>query len=151
MPDLKQLVRPIAMSLALACALPAHAGPASDALSACLADKVSDKDRVALARWLYSAMSAHPGLGEEAKITAAEREADNRAVGTLFTRLVSTDCASLFKKSYDTEGEAGSNAAFAQLGRIALQEIMSSPEVQKASGGFQAFVDHKALAMAIGK
>ncbi len=137
--------------LAMGFALPAHAGPASDALASCLAEKATDKDRTALARWLYSAMGTHAGLAGEAKITAAEREADSRAVGTLFTRLVSTDCATLFRKAYEADGEAGTRPAFEQLGRLALQEIMSSPDVQKASGAFQEFVDQKALGKALGK
>lgn len=41
---------------------PAHAGPYADALSKCLVESTSQRDRTELVRWFFASASLHPAV-----------------------------------------------------------------------------------------
>jgi hypothetical protein len=103
-----------ALFLALAAVLPlsAHAGPKTDALSACLADSTTGKDRKDLAIWVFVAISAHPEIQSMSKVTAQNRDNADDNMAKLFTTLLTERCKTQAREAVQQEGAAGMGAAF---------------------------------------
>lgn len=146
-------LRPAAVCLAacmtLSTAQSAHAAPASEALSTCLAENTTGKERKEFARWMFAAMSTHPALSDMSAITPAIREQSNRNMGQMVTRLLAVDCVAQTKAAAK-EGRASMGAAFKTLGELAMQELMSNPAVGSAIGSFEKHLDSEKLQSALG-
>jgi hypothetical protein len=127
----------------------AFASPAGDTLSKCLSDNTTGKDRTDLAKWVFMVMGTHPELKAVAPVDAKSLENGHRNVADLFTKLISTSCASEMHAVIKTEGQSGLNAAFGHLGRIAMQELMGNREVNAAFGGFVPYLDKAKLEAAL--
>jgi hypothetical protein len=127
--------------LASITALSATAGPQGDAFGRCLAENTTGKERKEMARWVFVAMTAHPEMRSLSAATEADREQTSRTVGVLFTKLLSEVCAVQAKAAMQAEGSQAMNGAFGTLGQLAMQEIMTNPEVTKAVSDFERFVD----------
>ena len=134
----------------MCCALHAMAGPAADAVNTCLADGTNGKERKALARWIFLGMSMHPEMRGLTSATALTREDANRAVGQVFTRLVTETCPKEFRALAQAEGQAALVKAFEFLGRLAMQELMTNDEAKGAFGEFEKFVDRAKIAEVLG-
>ena len=133
-----------ALLLALAAAVPqANAGPATDALSTCLADSTTGKDRKELARWVYAGMSAHPEIRNLSKVSPEARDGFDRSIAEILTRLLTENCNAEAAHALKAEGAASFEAAFGSVGRLAMQELMSNAEVKAAFGGYEKYVDQK--------
>ncbi|HEX7055547.1 MAG TPA: hypothetical protein VF211_16605 [Burkholderiales bacterium] len=130
-------------------AAPAYAGPYGQALGACLADNTSGKDRKELARWIFAAMSAHPEMKELSSVTPETKEQVFRATGALVTRLLSESCADQAKAAIRAEGARSFEQAFGMLGRLAMQELMTNPEVRVAFSGFDRYIDKSKIDAAL--
>lgn len=124
---------------------PAMAGPAADALGTCLADNTTGKERKALAKWVFVAISAHPDIKDVSAATAADKEETSRTMATLFTRLVTESCAGPARKAIEQEGTAGFQSAFSSLGALAMQELTTHPEVAAGVRHFERYVDRTKL------
>jgi hypothetical protein len=138
-----KIIKPCAALLVLATAWPAMAGPSSDALSACFADHTTGKERKQLARWIFVAMAAHPDIGDLAVVAATDREASNKAVGELVTRLISQNCVEPARAAIKNDGGDALKNAFGVLGRLAMQELMTNPAVTSSLAGYERFIDKK--------
>lgn len=126
-------------------ALSASAGPAADALKSCLADNTTGKERKELATWIFVAMAAHPELKDLSKITEIDRERTNQALGGTVTRLLAQSCLEQTRSALKIDGREAVKSAFALLGQLAMQELMSNPDVGVAFAGFERYVDRKKL------
>lgn len=138
------------LSLATVMALPlaataAHAGPSTDALTQCLVRSASVEDHNVLEQWIFAMVTRHPSVAGMTQISDAQRTEINRKAGALFTRLLTDNCGAQVKQAYKDEGEPAIEAAFANLGATAMQDIMSDPNVQAAGGDIQPYVDNKKL------
>lgn len=72
---------------------PALAQNTTQALSQCLAETTSGKDRKDLARWVFFAMASHPDIKQYASpAVAAEETQTHKTMAELFTRLLSESC-----------------------------------------------------------
>lgn len=140
----------VLLPLALLAALPASAGPATDALVACVSDNTTGKDRKDLARWMFASMSVHPEMQEVARVTPAAREHASEAMGQLFTRLVTETCPTQFRAA-KADGSQSFGVAFEALGKLAMQELMSNNDVRKSISGFEQFVDKKKVETVLGR
>jgi hypothetical protein len=140
---LLKLLKVATAALALCIAYPVSAGPASAPLISCFADNTSGRERKELARWLFSSMSARPELRDIASATAPLREQSSQSVGRLFTRLLSESCPAQYRAAAKAEGSTAVGEAFESLGKLAMQELMTSADVRAAIGGFEKFVDRK--------
>lgn len=129
----------------------AIAGPASDALSVCLADNTSGKDRKDLARWIFLAMSVHPEIRSLSSATVATRTDADKTMAALVTRLLTVNCGKQTKEVSALEGNAGLFTAFKSLGEVAMRELMSSPDVTASVGGYAKYLDQKQLESVFGK
>lgn len=131
---------------AFATASSAFAGPFGDALTSCLADNTTGKERKELVQWIYVAMSAHPEMKNMSLVTPDKVEEISQTVGALVTRLLTERCPTQAQAAVQNEGTEAFKGAFRSLGGLAMQEIMSNPAVGTTLGKFEKYVDHKKLA-----
>jgi hypothetical protein len=130
-------------------ALPALAGPDAAALTSCLTDNTSGKDRKDLAKWVFAAMSTHPEIREFANVPERAREQTSNTMGVLVTRLLSEDCARQTQAAIRNEGQVAMQNAFRALGGLAMQELMSNPDVTASFSVFEKYLDRKKIEAAI--
>jgi len=90
-------------------------------------------------------MSAHPEIGAIARPEPATVEAAQRSVGVLLTRLIAESCPSEMRAVVNVDGAAGIRFAFEQLGKMAMQELITNQRVTEAIGGFERFLDKARL------
>ncbi len=123
----------------------------TEALSACVADNTSGKDRKDLARWVFFAMASHPEIKQfsSPNIQSATGETD-RTIAKLFTRLLAESCLSQTQVAYKQGGSKAIEIAFQTFGQLAMQEIMSNPEVSSTMSRFQSELDEASLRKAFG-
>ena len=124
----------------------AIAGPATNALITCMADNTTGKDRKDLARWIFVGMSVHPEIQSLSKVTETDRDLLDRKMAAIVTRLLTENCQVQAKLAMEKEaGEAPLKAAFGVMGRLAMQELMTNPEIQSAFTGFAKYLDTNKL------
>lgn len=119
----------------------AIAGPATDALGTCLSDNTTGKERKDLARWIFVGMSAHPDMQGLVNITEANREELNRMMASIITRLITENCKSQAKLAIEKEGAESFQDAFGAIGKLAMQELMSNPEVNSSFTNYSKYLD----------
>lgn len=117
--------------------------PAASPLTACLTAKATSADRLLLARWTFSALTAHPDMADMSNVSPAQRTQQDRAVAALFDRLLTVDCRAETKlvMGNDTSGRAATTEAFGKLGEVAMDGLMNHPAVDAAIGGFIKYMD----------
>jgi hypothetical protein len=120
---------------------PAIAGTATDALTTCVADNTTGKDRKDLARWVFVAMTAHPEIQPFSNVTEANRDELDKTVAALATRLLTVSCRTEAKAAIEKEGSESFNAAFGALGKLAMQELMSDPSVNLSFTRYTKYLD----------
>ncbi|MBS0393438.1 MAG: hypothetical protein JSR54_02370 [Proteobacteria bacterium] len=133
----------IALVVALIASSPAMAGPYSDDLGKCLVAATTPDDRLALARWMFVAFSAHPGVAALSNVKAADVDGANAQIAGLFTKLMTEDCAEKTKAAIRFEGPSAIELGFQILGEVAGRELATSAEVQARIAGLTKFVDGK--------
>ncbi len=143
-------VTSLLLALAVALPLPALAGPKATALAACLGDNTTGKDRKDLARWIFIAMATHPENKDLSNVTQAARDGADEAAARLFTALLTERCQVQAREAVQAEGQAGMVAAFQTLGALAMQELMTNPDVAAAVSGFERRIDRAKMEAALG-
>lgn len=113
----------------------------STALGQCLADSTTGKDRRDFITWMFSSLAAHPQIHNFSNISASEKKMIDKNMAKIFTRLITEDCANQSRQVIQNEGEEGFKSAFKELGKIATQEIISNPNVDKSMGDFVSYID----------
>lgn len=117
------------------------AGPASDALTTCVADNTTGKDRKELAQWMFIAMAAHPEIKPLSNVTDDVRNGLNQRMAAMATRLITENCRVESMLAMETEGGASFEAAFGSLGKLAMQEFMSNPAVNASFVEYTKYLD----------
>jgi len=146
---MRPVLRLLAACLATAIAAPAAAGPATDAVSTCLVDHTSSRDRKDLARWFVIAMSAHPEIKTMLTIGAQAHEDADRKTANLFMRLITVDCPTEMRAAMQADGQLAFKVAFGKLGEVAVQELMTDPDVRASMGGVEKYIDNARLREAL--
>jgi hypothetical protein len=138
----------ISVVLALSASL-AQAQEPTDALSQCLADNTSGKDRKDLARWVFFAMASHPEIKQFASPgLAPASEETHKIMAATFTRLLVDSCLTQTQAAFQEGGSRAIEGAFATLGRLAMQELMSNQDVNANMSKFEKFLDQTKLSKA---
>lgn len=119
----------------------AAAGVFADDLGRCLVNSTSKDDRASLIRWLFVAASQHPAVKPIAFVTPAQQNESDKQMGTLFMKLLTESCKSEAQKALQTEGPATMQYAFEVLGKVAGQELFTSPEVAGNLKGLAKYID----------
>lgn len=140
-----RLLSCLPLGLFLAVAPPAQAQTEVQALSVCVAEGASGKDRKDLARWMFVAMAAHPDMRAIASVPAAATEDASRAAGELFTRLLAETCPAQVKAAMQAGGPMAIQAAFQVLGQLAMQELMSDKDVLASMAILERYIDKQKL------
>jgi len=130
----------LVLSVAVGAGGPAVAASPTDTLSTCLADTLNGKERKLLAKWIFFAIAAHPEISSYSTATPADTDATDKAVGTLITRLLTTDCPEEFKAANESDPRA-LEKAFEVVGRVAMQELMANDAVKKAITDYSKYAD----------
>jgi hypothetical protein len=122
------------------------------ALSSCIADNTSGKQRKELARWIFLAMAAHPDLKQytSSEVDTA-REPTNKTTAALFEILITDQCAAEANAVFKEHGTPGLQVAFEALGRLAMQELMSNTELIAAMSAFERYIDSVKVNTALSK
>lgn len=127
----------------------ACASDTTDALSQCLTRSASEDDRRVLVRWIYGVLSVHPDLGDISGVDAKRRATLEGDAARVMERLIAEDCAADMRKALLADGANGSVAAFEALGRLAMQDFLTHPDVQKASAAAAEQMDQKRVLKAL--
>lgn len=137
----------ILVALAGAFGAPSHsyAGPDSDALAQCLVKSTSQKDRAQLVRWIFLVLARHPALKSVAANDAKALDRADKATAGLMTRLVTESCRSETRKVIEFEGSESLKRSFGALGRVAVKDLFTDPQVRRAMSGFAKYLDKKKL------
>ncbi len=126
-------------------ASPAIAGPSTDALTACLADNTTGRDRKDMARWVFVGMSSHPEIQNLSNVTDANRDELDKLLATMLTRLMTDTCRTEAKAAMEKDGSQAFQNAFGTIGKLAMQELMSNPEVNASFSRFAKYIDQKKM------
>ena len=137
---MKRTLKNLAILISLLICSPAFSQSSTDALSACMVDNLNGKERKSLAKWIFFAMGAHPEIKSYMNVTSRDVRASDEYVGTLITRLLTVDCSARLKTAY-TSDPASLQKAFEVVGKVAIQELMTSNEVDKAIANYARFAD----------
>lgn len=119
----------------------AQAGPATDALGTCLSDNTTGKERKDLARWVFIGMSSHPDMQTLSRVTETNREELDRMMAAVVTRLMTENCRAQARLAMETEGAVSLQTAFGAIGKLAMQELMSNPNVNASFGNYAKYLD----------
>jgi hypothetical protein len=129
----------------------AFAQGTSDTLSGCLADQTSGRDRKDLARWIFFAIGAHPENKPFLAAGSAQATDDaNRTAAALLMRLVTESCVVQTRAAIKQGGAQAIQIAFEAFGKLAMQELMSNPEVGASMGALDKYLDQQKLVTALG-
>jgi hypothetical protein len=142
---------PLAACMAMAHGPAAMAGVFGDDLGRCLVNSTTKENRADLIRWLFVAAAHHPAVKPIAAVSPAQQEESDKQMGTLFMKLLTVNCKTETQKALQTEGTVTIQTAFEVLGKVAGQELFSSPEVAGNLQGLAKYIDGdklKALAAA---
>lgn len=135
----------------LAGAAPAQAqadGDAGKRLGQCLVEKSTGGDRVNLMRWLMASWSQSERLKDMVKIEPAVREAADRAMAAVVTRMLTVDCLEFARPVLKAHDSAAMRDAFRAFGEIAGGEIARDPDGGSAMTNFSKYIDNAAMAKA---
>lgn len=144
------LVR-LLICFAIALASPPAAAQDQGALSRCLADNTSGKERKELARWVFLAMAAHPEMKALSAAPPTASEDSSRAVGGIFMRLLTETCVTEARAAVTAGGGLAIQTAFQALGQLAMQELMTDRNVAQSMSAVDRYVDSKRLGEALGR
>ncbi|WP_029407835.1 hypothetical protein [Thiomicrorhabdus sp. Milos-T2] len=123
----------------------AHAGVYTNELSKCLIESTSQRDRVALVRWMFTAASRHPAVKSISSVSETQLDAANKTTGQLIMRLLTVSCKNETEKAFQFEGQSTLESSFMVLGQVAGKELFSSPEVSAAMAGLNKYIDKNKL------
>lgn len=126
-----------------------QAGPYGDALVSCFSESTTGRDRTDLARWFFIAMAQHPSIKELGNISPEAREDTNMRMGALYTRLISDNCASQTAIAVQKEGSSALQNAYGALGKLAMQELLTNPQVTGVFAGAEKYVDNGKIRAAL--
>jgi hypothetical protein len=120
---------------------PAFAGATTDALTSCIADNSTGKDRKDLAQWVFAGMASHPDIKRLSTVDSSTRDDLDRTMAKLSTKLLTESCSKEAKLAVATDGNASFSSAFEYLGKLAMQELMTDPAVHASFSNYTKYLD----------
>ncbi|MCP5352874.1 MAG: hypothetical protein H6926_06780 [Chromatiales bacterium] len=123
----------------------AFAQNSADVLGKCLADNTTGRDRKDLARWMFSAMGAHPEMSDLYVSAQGTGDKTAQVAAALFTRLLADACPNETKAAVAEGGGMAIQRGFQVLGQLAMQELMTNPQVAASIGAMERHLDNAKL------
>lgn len=128
----------------------AKAGVFSDELSKCLVQHTSDDDKIALTRWIFVVMAAHPSNASIVTVDEPTRMQVSRKTAELFQRLLTASCRQQTADAMKYEGTAALTDGFKTLGGVAMTTVLSNPEVAKEASSYVKYMDMDEIKRVLG-
>lgn len=107
----------------------AEAGPYGDDLGKCLVNSTTSTDKRALVKWMFATAALHPDFKLITAVSTQQYDALNKAVGTLFDRLLTKTCRQQAQQAVKFEGDSTIESSFQILGQAAARELFAYPSV----------------------
>lgn len=143
---MKALSAGFALMLAMGAFSPtASAGVYTNDLARCLVSSSTPADKLTLVKWMFTAMSLHPGVKSMASVSPAQVDAENKAMADLFTKLMTRTCKTQAADAVKYEGGEAIKAGFKVLGQVAAKELFAEPHVAAGMAGLVKYMDMKKL------
>ena len=124
------MLRTIVFLLAALVVMPTFASPNIDALSKCIADNSTSKDRRNYGLFIIVSMSAHPEMQSISTIAPGALDSTGKVAGTTITRLITESCQTEARAAIRSDGASAMWAAFGDLFRVAMLELLIDKDVQ---------------------
>lgn len=119
----------------------AHAGEYVDAMNHCIENSVTKQEKAGLARWFVASLARHPAMSGITSVSAEKKDELDKAVGQMNNRILAVACAKELKDVVRMEGVAGAKTSFVYLGQLAMQEVMTNPEVVAGMSSTEKYID----------
>ncbi|MBI3547127.1 MAG: hypothetical protein HY081_11155 [Gammaproteobacteria bacterium] len=126
------------------------AGPFTDEMSKCLVKNTNETDRTLLIRWIFAAMASHPDVKVLSNVSSEKGDELNKDAANLMVALLTKRCKSETQQALKYEGKNTIEVSFQILGQVAMQGLMTNPDVAKYIAGLASHMDKKALENAFG-
>lgn len=144
------MLRMILCVVAMFFPMSAFAQSPTEALTTCVTDNTSGKDRKDLARWTFFSIAAHPELQRyTSDALAANRDGASQQFAEILMRLLTKTCVAEAKQSFAQGGSTAIGTAFDALGRLAMMELMANPDVLQSTSKFEQYLDRVKLIEAL--
>ncbi len=118
-----------------------QAGQYSNNFANCLMQKTTERDKVVLVRWAFSAMAHHSALKEEFNIPKSKFTKHEIAVADYVQYILGTVCFKETKNVLKYEGDEAFLKAFEMLGEIAFLSLMEEATVSNALENYVTHID----------
>lgn len=148
---MRHSLRTLLPSLCLLCAAPFAQADSIQSTTDCLLEKTTREDRKFLVTWVYLAMSKHPEISSLSAITPEREQVINQNVGKTLTRLLTDDCGAQMKTMFTEHGPASIASPFEELGKVAMQELLTNPAVNATFANIGSHMDQERVDRALGK
>lgn len=128
----------------------AQAGPYTDELSRCLVQSSTDKDKLKLVKWMFTAMALHPAVADLAQVSVASREAANQDMAALLSNLLEERCLDQARTAIENEGAIALQSSFSILGQVAANNLFSDPSVAAGLASLTEYLDSDTMEQRLG-
>ena len=98
-----------------------------------------------MAKWVFFAMAAHPEIKEFARVPEQVKDATDKQIALVVTRLLTEDCLAEAKAGFKQEGQAAIVSAFELVGKVAMQELMTNKDVLESIGDYAKYLDNEKM------
>ncbi len=98
----------------------------------CLMQNTTERDKVVLVRWMFSAIAKHSALESEFNISEKKSKNHEIAVADFMQYILGTICLEDAKNVLNFEGEEAFVKSFEYLGEVAMMSLIDDPNVNNA-------------------
>ena len=98
----------------------------------CLMQNTTERDKVVLVRWMFSAVAQHSALESEFNISAEKSTNHEIAVADYMQYILGSICLEEAKNVLNYEGEDAFTKSFEYLGELAMMSLIDDPNVNNA-------------------
>ena len=98
----------------------------------CLMQNTTERDKVVLVRWMFSAVAQHSALESEFNISAEKSTNHEIAVADYMQYILGSICLEEAKNVLNYEGEDAFAKSFEYLGEVAMMSLIDDPNVNRA-------------------
>ena len=118
-----------------------QAGQYSDKFANCLMQKTTDRDKIVLVRWAFSALAHHSALRDEFNIPKSKFTKHEIAVADYVQYILGTVCFKETKNVLKYEGDEAFLKGFELLGEIAFLSLTNETAVAEALENYVIHID----------
>ena len=118
-----------------------QAGQDSDKFANCLMQKTTDRDKIVLVRWAFSALAHHSALRDEFNIPKSKFTKHEIAVADYVQYILGTVCFKETKNVLKYEGDEAFLKGFELLGEIAFLSLTNETAVAEALENYVIHID----------